>query len=889
MADQESTVDRTGPSTRGALGRRPKTSAGDEDGRYDVNDAVQSDSSAWEVLRAIPWPLAVTDRSGMFLAVNQQLCAAVGRGEAELLKAGIDGILDRRDLAEDGVQLRHLLDGETVSYQRRQRLRRPGGAITPVRCLVWLAGPGRENRGSQVNVVRLFHSIGEGDAGSARRAAAIVASSGDAITGYSLDGRITHWNPAAERLYQIHADDAAGRLVSDVLPGEWAADIAAILARVATGERIENYETIRRRPDGTGVEVALSIAPIIDDCDRVAGASEVARDISQRKRAESLLNGQARVLEMIAAGASLNETLDALADLVESHTTGVRCTVVLTDEDSERLRHGGGLRLPGLADTPADELLADAPGGHSGRAALMAADLVTDTRWAPCRDAVLGLGLRTCWSLPIVADRGRVVGALVLYCDEKHRPDGDDWELLRRLAQVAALAIGRYGALEELAHRAIHDPLTGAANRTLVADRLGHALQRLARDRTKAAVLFLDLDRFKALNDRYGHEAGDSVLVDLTQRLHSVVRPSDTVARLGGDEFVVLCDPIVGELEAVGIADRIAQAVRCAFLVEDDEVQLTASIGIAFLREGDTPETVLGHADAAMYQAKERGKARFQVFDNAMHDEAIARLHIEKSLREALHDEQFTLVYQPLMELAGEQCVAVEALVRWDHPLRGLLGPGEFLSVAEESGLIVPMGEWVLHEACRQLARWHSLKPMQDITVNVNVSARQLTPQLPSMVSAALSAAGADASRLCLEITETVLMADAPLALQVLHSLKSLGLRLSIDDFGTGYSSLSYVNSLPVDELKIDRSFIGDIRKGAEATIVRAVVGLSHALGLHVVAEGVETVDQVERLREMGCDVGQGFFWSRPVIAPEVEAVLVSASRGRHGVLTQGL
>ena len=843
-----------------------------------MNDTAQPDSSAWEALRAIPSPLALTDRSGMLLAVNQHLCLAVGRGEAELLQAGIDEILDPRDVAEDSRQLRRLLDGEIDSFQTRQRLRCRDGATTAVRCLAWLAG--RDNAGSQGAVVRLFHSIGQGDAGSARHAAAIVASSGDAITGYSLDGTITHWNPAAERLYQIRADAAVGRLVSDVLPGEWAADKAEMLARVARRERIENYETIRRRPDGTGVEVALSIAPIMDDCDRVVGASVVARDISQRKRAESLLSGQARVLERIAAGANLHETLDALADLVESHTTRVRCSVVLTDEDSKRLRHGGGLRLPGIEDTPADELFADAPGGHSGRAAVLAADLVTDAKWASCRDAVRRLGLRTCWSLPIVAGRDRVVGAFVLYCDEKHRLDGDDWELLHRLAQVAALAIGRYGALEELAHRAIHDPLTGAANRTLVADRLGHAIQRLARDQTKAAVLFLDLDRFKALNDRYGHEAGDSVLVDLSQRLHSVVRPSDTVARLGGDEFVVLCDPIVGELEAVGIADRIAQAVGCAFLAEDNEVQLTASIGIAFLREGDTAETVLSHADAAMYQAKERGKARFQIFDNAMHEEAIARLHTEQSLRKALHAGQFTLVYQPLVELAGEQCVGVEALLRWDHPQRGLLVPGEFLTVAEESGLIVPMGEWVFYEACRQAARWQSQERMRDVTVHVNVSARQLTSQLPRMASAALSAAGADASRLCLEITESVLMADTPLAMQVLHSLKSLGLRLSIDDFGTGYSSLSFVNSLPVEELKIDRSFIGDLRRGAEAPIVRAVVGLSHALGLHVVAEGVETVDQVERLREMGCDVGQGFFWSRPVIAADVEGVMVSGVVG---------
>lgn len=582
-------------------------------------------------------------------------------------------------------------------------------------------------------MLRLFHSVGPGDAGSARHAAVIVASSGDAITGYAIDGEITHWNPAAERLYHVQAHDAVGRNMCDVLPGDWAADVAKVLERVARGERIDNYETSRPRPDGTHVQVALTIAPMVDQCDRVVGASVAARDITQRKWAESLLNNEARVLEMIAAGARLPDSLDALAHLVEAHATRVRCSVLLLSEDSPpQLRHGGGLRLAGLEDTPADELFAHVPGGPWAQAAAIAADLVTDPRWSPCRDTVLSLGIRRCWSTPVMAAGAeRVLGLVILYCHEGHCPGEEDWKLVDRVASVAALAIGRHGALEELAHRAIHDPLTGAANRTLVADRLGHVLQRLKRDRTQAAVLYLDLDRFKALNDRYGHEAGDSVLVDLTDRLQSVVRPGDTVGRLGGDEFVVLCDPIADELEAVGVADRIAQAVAEPFVVEDTEVHLTASIGIAFPREGDTAETVLDSADAAMYQAKGRGKARFQVFDTAMHEEALARLHTEQSLREALDQDQFTLVYQPLVDLDGERCVGVEALLRWDHPQRGVLAPGEFLDIAEERGLIVPIGNWALGEACRQAARWHQQTLTRELKVHVNISAPQLRSRLP--------------------------------------------------------------------------------------------------------------------------------------------------------------
>ena len=840
-----------------------------------VGGTPSPDDITRELVGAIPAPMALSDPSGLLLGVNHHLCTAVGREEDELLRGGIGDLLDPRDGPEDQSLLRGLLGGEIESYQAHQRLRTGGGGVVEVRCLVWLAAGTGGRAGDRPGVLRLFLSVGPGDAGSARHAAVIVASSGDALSGYSIGGEITHWNPAAEQLYHLPAQRAVGRNMWEVLPADWAADVAGVLERVSSGERIDNYETSRLRPDGTSVQVALTIAPMSDESGRVVGASVVARDVTLRKRAESLLNHQARVLEMIAAGADLRDTLDAVAHLVDAHAPRVRCSVLLLgDEAAPRLRHGGGLRLAGLDQAAADELFAEVPGGPSAQAAVIAADLVTDRRWARCRDTVLTLGLRTCWSSPVVAaGAGRALGVLAVYCEEGHCPGEEDWELLDRAANVAALAIRRHRDLQELAHRAIHDPLTGAANRTLVADRLGHALQRLKRDCTKAAVLYLDLDRFKALNDRYGHDAGDDVLVELTERLRSVVRPGDTVARLGGDEFVVLCDPIVGELEAVGVADRVAQAVTEPFLVEDNEVHLTASVGIAFARDGDTAETVLGHADAAMYQAKERGKARFQVFDTAMHDEALARLRTEQSLRQALEADQFALVYQPLVELESEQCVGVEALLRWHHPQRGLLAPAEFLSVAEESGLIVPIGTWVLREACRQAARWQEHAATRELKVHVNVSARQLTTRLPEIAADALAASGADPARVCLEITETVLMADAPLAVRVLRSLKSLGLALSIDDFGTGYSSLSYVNSLPVDQLKIDRSFVHDLGSGHEAPVVLAVVGLAHALDLDVVAEGVETADQLERLRGMGCDLGQGFYWSPGIGANDLAAL----------------
>ncbi len=826
------------------------------------------DEIPWEVVRGAPSPLVLTDESGSFLRVNEAFCSLIGRDEDEVLGNSIGDLLDPQDLADDQALVRQLLTGELDAGRIDQRYRRGDGVVVPVRGEVWVAGFSGDGEQRCLRVLRLLRPLeAEGDL-ALKNAAAVVASSGDAITAYSMEGRIVHWNPAAERLYGLPAADTVGRPIWDVLPSEWASDVECILERVARGERIANHETSRPGGDGTSVEMSLTVAPMTDEDDHVVGASVVARDITQRKRAESLLTEQARVLEMIAGTADLNQILDALAELIESHARSARCAILLLDHDSpRRLRHGGGLQLPGVENL-VEDLDAGAAGVPYATAALIVADLATDPRCHACRHLALDLGLRSCWSSPIVASGGEsVLGIFALYYPDAYRPNEDDWDLLARLTHVAALAIGRHRTMEQLAYQAIHDPLTGAANRTLVCDRLGHALDRLKRQRSSVAVLFLDLDRFKALNDSYGHDAGDTVLIELTRRLQGAVRPSDTVARLGGDEFVVLCEDVIGELEVVGIADRISHAVAAPFMVDGKEVSLTASIGIAFPRGEESPQSLLEQADAAMYQAKERGKARYQLFDTAMHERALRRLQTEEALRGALQEGELKVMYQPLVALEGGEVVAVEALLRWDHPERGVLGPGEFLDVAEDSGLIVPIGAWVIEEACRQAAEWgNGGDGTGKLKVHVNVSGRQLgLRELPELVRSALVGSGVDPSALCLEITETVLMHDAPAALRVLQALKSLGVRLSIDDFGTGYSSLTYVDSFPVDELKIDRSFVAKVGEKEEPPIVLAVVSLAHALELDVVAEGVERAEQADQLRQMGCDIGQGYYWSGPL------------------------
>src|SRR5689334_17068995 len=417
-----------------------------------------------------------------------------------------------------------------------------------------------------------------------------------------------------------------------------------------------------------------------------------------------------------------------------------------------------------------------------------------------------------------------------------------------------------------LAHRVLHDPLTDLPNRTLFLDRLALALARLQRHEGAIAVLFIDLDNFKVVNDSLGHNAGDKLLVELGGRLRDAIRPSDTIARFGGDEFVVLCEDIREARDAVCVGERIVEAASKPFLLESREMFVSASVGVALaLDAGATPETLLRDADAAMYRAKERGRGRVEVFDEAMRTRIIERLDLENGLRRALQRGEFCVYYQPEVSAAQGRMVAVEALVRWEHPERGLLSPSEFIPIAEETGLIVPLGEWVLNEACRQIAAWR--KNGADIDVAVNVSARQLIqPDIVDVVRGALERSGLPAEALCLEITESAIMRDPEAALATLTLVKELGVKVALDDFGVGFSSLAQLKEmLPLHALKVDRSFISGIADDdRNSAIVAAVVMMATTLGLTAIAEGVETEAQALQARALGCDVSQGFFFTAP-------------------------
>ncbi|MEA2432733.1 MAG: hypothetical protein QOG54_190 [Actinomycetota bacterium] len=431
------------------------------------------------------------------------------------------------------------------------------------------------------------------------------------------------------------------------------------------------------------------------------------------------------------------------------------------------------------------------------------------------------------------------------------------------------------GNQDNLTHQAFHDSLTGLPNRELFADRVFQAVARQERESRPLAVMFIDLDDFKTVNDSLGHAAGDQLLITAASRIRSAIRPADTAARLGGDEFAVLIESFHGERDVAVVAQRIIEKLRNRFTLEGKEVSVHGSVGIAISYGTVTADELLRNADMAMYAAKNKGKGRYEIFDGSMEEGVMERLELKTELERALDDNQFIIKYQPIVDLETGRMVALEALLRWNHPHRGILPPAQFIPLAEDSGLIIPIGDWVLREALQQLRMWQT-EWDSDLRITVNISGRQLQEAgFVTRVQRILAETPMSADSLTLEMTESILMEDTKGTVANLTALRALGVHFAIDDFGTGYSSLGYLRQFPIETIKIDKSFTQGIDQGPEESALgRAIVKLSQTLNLRSVAEGIESSEQARELRSLGCHLGQGFHFARPLLASSVEDLL---------------
>ena len=619
---------------------------------------------------------------------------------------------------------------------------------------------------------------------------------------------------------------------------------------------------------GAQASVAIVNARQVEELERRSSALE-RRLASQRQ----LLAITERLLLHREGGAVFEAIADTLADVVPHDTL----TIYLVDRDA-------GVLIPAFArDEYAEQVLATRPplgAGITGDVIEKGeAEIINDVTTDPRAIQIPGTPVEPEAMIvaPIRTSEG-VIGALSVYRADREF-SADDLELVRLFTNHVAIAIENASIHDRLIEAAVTDPLTGLPNRRLFSDRVNHALALSGRSGKGVAVLFLDLDGFKLVNDSLGHAAGDEVLAAVGTRLRSSMRATDTIARLGGDEFAILLEDVEEDAEAVAAAERVIAALDRPLLLPGREVLIRASIGAAVVRNepGASAVDLLRNADTAMYEAKATSRGRLALFEPAMHARQLMRLELEGDLRQALGAGELRLVYQPIVALATGQIMGAEALLRWDHP-KGPIGPDQFIPLAEETGDIVPIGRWVLAEACRQARRWQRETRLGDFAISVNASVRELVePRFVAEVLATLETTGLAPGSLTLEVTESVLLADETAAVGSLRALRAAGVHIAVDDFGTGYSSLSYLDRLPVDGLKIDRSFVQGLAPGrGKSALVSATLGFARALGLTVTAEGVETEAQLRKLQELHCRLAQGFYLSRPLSAESLVELLAS-------------
>lgn len=700
---------------------------------------------------------------------------------------------------------------------------------------------------------------------------ALVADGSDVITVLDENAVITYVSPSVERVLGYSRGSVLGARAFDFIHRD---DVEALRqafdSQLATPDPGRELSFRVHHADGSWRQVqgmwrSLADEPALD------GVVLTARDVTESERLADLLACEDEVLRMISADQPLEATLETLLLGMQRVFEGVICSLVLVEEGAV-----GQVAAPSLprsfrqamasASLDPDQTPWGAAVGR--REPVIVTDVSSDRLWASHRSFASAYGLRAAWSIPAVSTRSdEVVGVLTFHHPEGRAPRLSERRFLEVSGRLVEAVVELAGSRARAAREALRDPLTGLANQALFLDRLTQALARADRKASRMAVVAIDVDHFSSVNNSLGRAGGDRLLQAVAHRLERALRPRDTVARLRADDFVLLCEDLAEEADVLRVVERVSAALAYPFSSGDSEISLSVTLGVALTTGGASPEALVRDAQAALSGARERGRAAYAVHDEMLETRARRHLDTEADLRRAIERDELHIFYQPEVSLQAGRIVGVEALLRWSHPERGLLPPSEFLGLAEATGLIVPIGRWMLERSCREV---QTLRATQDdrhqFSLAVNLSARQLLqPDLGGLVEGALSAAGMEPGALCVEVSECVLADHGPVAEPALAALDDLGVKIGIDDFGMGPSSLANLQRYRVSRLKVDRSFVNDLGQPVNSTaIVAAVVGLAHVLGIVVVAEGLETAEQFAELRALGCDLAQGHFFARP-------------------------
>jgi diguanylate cyclase (GGDEF)-like protein len=619
------------------------------------------------------------------------------------------------------------------------------------------------------------------------------------------------------------------------------------------------------------------------------------KEISEREQMERYEHFRNHTLELLAGKHEISTILEAIVLGVESLNPGTLCSIMLLDQAGTHLGRVVAPNLPDFFNAALDGIEIGMAVGCCGTAAftgkpVIVEDIATHPYWTAYKALATKAGLGACWSQPICAASGKVLGTLAVYHHGTHTPTESDIYLTEQAARLASISIERKTAEEEIQQLAFYDPLTHLPNRRLLLDRLRQALVSSARTGREGALMFIDMDNFKNLNDTLGHDIGDKLLQQVTRRLESCIREGDTVARLGGDEFVVMllelnAESIKAAAQVEAVGEKILATINQAYQLDKHAYRCTASIGVTvFSGHKQTPDELMKQADIAMYQAKKAGRNTLRFFDRKMQENISARVSLENELHSALEFQQFCLHYQIQVD-SSNRPLGAEALIRWIHPEHGLVSPTQFIPLAEETKLILPIGQWVLETACAQLKTWQLDTLTRNLTLAVNVSSQQFRQaDFVAQIQAAVQRHAINPKLLKLELTESMLEENIEDTIETMNTLNDIGIRFSLDDFGTGYSSLQYLKRLPLDQLKIDQSFVRDITTDtSDKTIVRTIIVMAGSLDIAVIAEGVETEAQRQLLQINGCTHYQGYLFGKPLPIGEFETLLTQ-NRSSHTI-----